>query len=161
MVDDARAGFDAARADSGFKELEVVAYIGEFKIVGIAHFGVGQRASSRRPSDYIRAFSDSRLTLSKVRIYGKGSQDLLETAPFIILNLDKVDFLYARDEPDARPSRRCLRPRRWRTSSTSSSRRRGSCSASRAMPWRCSPSIAPRRRSSRTATCATAGRWSA
>jgi len=101
MVDDARAGFDAARADSGFKELEVVAYIGEFKIVGIAHFGVGQRASSRRPSDYIRAFSDSRLTLSKVRIYGKGRQDLLETAPFIILNLDKVDFLYARDEPDA------------------------------------------------------------
>jgi hypothetical protein len=101
MVDDARGGFDAARADSGFKELEVVAYIGEFKIVGIAHFGVGQRASSRRPSDYIRAFSDSRLTLSKVRIYGKGRQDLLETAPFIILNLDKVDFLYARDEPDA------------------------------------------------------------
>jgi hypothetical protein len=100
MVDDSRAGFEAARADSGFKELEVVAYIGEFKIVGIAHFGVGQRASSRRPSDYIRAFSDSRLTLSKVRIYGKGSQDLMETAPFIILNLDKVDFLYARDEPD-------------------------------------------------------------
>ena len=62
--------------DSGFKELEVVAYIGEFKIVGIAHFGVGQRASSRRPSDYIRAFSDTRLTLSKVRIYDKGSQDL-------------------------------------------------------------------------------------
>jgi hypothetical protein len=99
MVDDARAGFETARADSGFKELEVVAYIGEFKIVGVAHFGVGQRASSRRPSDYIRAFSDSRLTLSKVRIYGKGSQDLLETAPFIILNLDKVDFLYARDDP--------------------------------------------------------------
>jgi hypothetical protein len=76
----------------------VVAYIGEFKIVGVAHFGVGQRASSRRPSDYIRAFSDSRLTLSRVRIYGKGHQDLLETAPFIILNLDKVDFLYARDD---------------------------------------------------------------
>jgi hypothetical protein len=100
-MDDPRAGIEAMRDSSGFKELEVVAYIGEFKIVGIAHFGVGQRASSRRPSDYIRAFSDSRLTLSKVRIYGKGSQDLLETAPFIILNLDKVDFLYARDDPDA------------------------------------------------------------
>lgn len=104
MVDDPRAGFDAARAESGFKELEVVAYIGEFKIVGIAHFGVGQRASSRRPSDYIRAFSDSRLTLSKVRIYGKGSQDLLETTPFIILNLDKADFLYARDDSEAEPA---------------------------------------------------------
>ena len=76
MVDERRAGFDSARAESGFKELEVVAYIGEFKIVGIAHFGVGQRASSRRPSDYIRAFSDSRLTLSKVRIYAKGSRSL-------------------------------------------------------------------------------------
>ena len=50
-----------------------MAYIGEFKIIGIAHFGVGQRASSRRPSDYIRAFSDSRLTLSKVRIYHKNN----------------------------------------------------------------------------------------
>jgi hypothetical protein len=97
-MDDARAGFEAMRSDTGFKELEVVAYIGEFKIVGIAHFGVGQRASSRRPSDYIRAFSDSRLTLSRVRIYGKGHSELLETAPFIILNLDKVDFLYARDD---------------------------------------------------------------
>ncbi|HMK92524.1 MAG TPA: hypothetical protein VK576_05955 [Thermoleophilia bacterium] len=87
--------------DSGFKELEVVAYIGEFKIVGIAHFGVGQRASSRRPSDYIRAFSDSRLTLSKVRIYDKARMDLVETAPFIILNLDKVDFLYAREDSEA------------------------------------------------------------
>jgi hypothetical protein len=100
MMDDPRAGFEATRDSSGFKELEVVAYIGEFKIIGIAHFGVGQRASSRRPSDYIRAFSDTRLTLSKVRIHSKGSQDLLETAPFIILNLDKVDFLYARDDAE-------------------------------------------------------------
>ena len=50
--------------------------------------------------DKVTPFSDSRLTLSKVRIYSKGSQELLEAAPFIILNLDKVDFLYARDEPD-------------------------------------------------------------
>jgi hypothetical protein len=96
-MDDAIDGVETPR-DTGFKELEVVAYIGEFKIVGIAHFGVGQRASSRRPSDYIRAFSDTRLTLSKVRIYDKSHMDLVETAPFIILNLDKVDFLYARDD---------------------------------------------------------------
>jgi hypothetical protein len=101
-MDDMKSGIEAMR-DSGFKELEVVAYIGEFKIIGIAHFGVGQRASSRRPSDYIRAFSDTRLTLSKVRIHHKGSMELVETAPFIILNLDKVDFLYAREDP-AEPS---------------------------------------------------------
>jgi hypothetical protein len=34
--------------ETGFKELEVVAYIGEFKIVGVAHFGMGGRATSRR-----------------------------------------------------------------------------------------------------------------
>ncbi len=96
---DAKAGIEAIR-DTGFKELEVVAYIGDFKIVGIAHFGVGQRASSRRPSDYIRALSDSRLTLSKVRIYDKNHMDLVETAPFIILNLDKADFLYAREDTE-------------------------------------------------------------
>lgn len=98
-MDEQRAGFEAPR-DPGFKELEVVAYISEFKIIGVAHFGVGQRASSRRPSDYIRAFSDTRLTLSRVRIYDKRTAELIETAPFIILNLDKVDFLYARENAE-------------------------------------------------------------
>jgi hypothetical protein len=86
--------------DIGFKELEIVAYIGDFKLVGFAHFGVGTRASSRRASDYIRAFSDSRITLSRVRIYSRTTQDLAETAPFVIVNMDKVDFLYARDEEE-------------------------------------------------------------
>jgi hypothetical protein len=90
------------KVDIGFKELEVVAYMGDFKIEGIAHFGVGHRASSRRASDYIRAFNDTKLTLSRVRIYNKGSQELLETAPFVLLNMDKVDFLYAREEPAQR-----------------------------------------------------------
>lgn len=85
------------KVDTGFQEFEIVAYIGDFKVVGIAHFGVGQRASSRRASDYIRHFNDTRLTLSKVRIYGKGTQELLETAQFIVVNVDKIDFLYARD----------------------------------------------------------------
>ena len=98
---DEHSGLGGPAVDSGFKELEVVAYLGDFKIIGIAHFGIGSRTSSRRPSDYIRTFTDSRLTLSRVRIYNKSSQELLETAPFIILNLDKVDFLYARDDHDA------------------------------------------------------------
>ena len=90
------------RDNSGFKELEVVAYIGEFKIVGIAHFGVGQRASSRRASDYIRAFSDTPAhALQGAHLRQGQPRTWLETAPFIILNLDKVDFLYARDDADA------------------------------------------------------------
>ena len=89
--------------ETNFKELEVVAYIGEFRIIGIAHFGVGGRATSRRASDFIRAFNDARLTLSKVRIYSKGSQELLETAPFVILNMEKVDFIYARDDESEAP----------------------------------------------------------
>ena len=92
---------EGVRIDTGLKELEIVAYIGDFKIVGFAHFGVGTRASSRRASDYIRAFSDSRITLSRVRIYSRTSQELTETAPFVILNMDKVDFIYARDEEGA------------------------------------------------------------
>jgi hypothetical protein len=84
--------------DTGFKELEVVAFLGEFKIIGMAHFGVGHRSSSRRSSDYLRQFSDSRLTLSKVRIYSKATQELLETTSFVIVNMDKVDFIYAREE---------------------------------------------------------------
>jgi hypothetical protein len=87
-----------AHHETGFKEVEIVAYLGEFKIVGVAHFGLGGRATSRRASDFIRAFSDSRLTLSKVRIYSKGTKELLEAVPFVLLNMDKVDFIYARDE---------------------------------------------------------------
>jgi hypothetical protein len=91
--------------DSNFREIEIVAYIGEFRIVGVAHFGVGIRASSRRASDYIRAFGDSRLTLSHVRIYNKTTKELVDTAPFVLLNMEKVDFLYGRDdEQDAPPT---------------------------------------------------------
>ena len=102
MNDESSAAREDLRPDTGFKELEVVAYIGDFKIVGVAHFGVGNRASSRRASDYIRALDDVRLTLSQVRIYSKATKELLDTAPFILLNMDKVDFIYARDDDEGR-----------------------------------------------------------
>ena len=102
MEDDASAARESLHFDTGFKEIEIVAYIGEFRIVGVAHFSVGSRASSRRASDYIRAFNDARLTLSQVRIYSKATKELLDTAPYILLNMDKVDFIYARDEDEGR-----------------------------------------------------------
>ena len=102
MEGEGSASREDLRLDTGFKELEIVAYIGEFKIVGVAHFGVGNRTSSRRASDYIRAFNDVRLTLSQVRIYSKATNELLDTAPFILLNMEKVDFIYARDEDEGR-----------------------------------------------------------
>ena len=102
MEDEGSTPREDLHLDSGYKELDIVAYIGEFKIVGVAHFGVGMRASSRRASDYIRAFQDTRLTLSQVRIYSKATKVLLDTAPFILLNMDKVDFLYARDDDAGR-----------------------------------------------------------
>jgi hypothetical protein len=104
MVDSSGGDREGISLEVGFKELEIVAFLGEFRIVGLAHFGVGHRSSSRRASDYIRSFQDNRLTLSDVRIYSKGSQEPLETAPFIILNLEKVDFLYARDDEAEPPA---------------------------------------------------------
>jgi hypothetical protein len=86
------------KVDIGFTEIEIVAYVADLKVVGVAHFGVGHRASSRRSSDFIRAFADERLTLSRVRIYDKASAELLDTSPFVILNLSKVDLIYAREE---------------------------------------------------------------
>jgi len=85
------------RVEIGFQELEIVAFVGSLKIVGIAHFGVSGRAASRRASDYLRHFSDSRLTLSRVRIYEHRSGELVDTSPYVILNLDRADFVYARD----------------------------------------------------------------
>ena len=89
---------DGVRPETGFKELEIVAYVDRFKVVGVAHFGLGHRASSRRASDFIRSVADSRLTLSDAAIFDSQSGELLEKSPFVVLNLDKVDFIYARDE---------------------------------------------------------------
>jgi len=85
------------RVEIAFHELEIVAYVGELKIVGTAHFGQTGRVSSQRSSDYLRRFADSRLTLSQVRIYRHAAGELIDTTPFIILNLDRVDLVYARE----------------------------------------------------------------
>ncbi len=94
-----------ARTGAGFKELEIVAFMGEFKVIGKAHFGMGHRATSRRASDFIRSFSDTRLTLSDATIYDSRSNETIEASPFVILNLDKVDLIYAREEPGDHTSR--------------------------------------------------------
>lgn len=90
-------GPEGKRAESGFQELEIVAYLDRFKVVGIAYFGVGHRATSRRASDFIRSFNDTRLTLADATIFDAHSGEVLESSPFVVLNLDKVDFIYARD----------------------------------------------------------------
>ena len=84
----------------GFELLELVVYVNDLKIVGHAHFGASGRHASRRASDYIRLFPDKRLTLSDVRVYRKGSADLYDAAPFLSVNMDVIDLIYAR-EPNA------------------------------------------------------------
>jgi hypothetical protein len=101
MVDASADGPETNRADTGFKELRIVAYVDRFKVVGIASFGVGHRATSRRASDFIRSFNDTRLTLADADIFDSHSGELLEKSPFVVLNLDKVDFIYARDDEPA------------------------------------------------------------
>ena len=80
------------------QELELVVYIGDLKITGFAHLGADQLVSSRRSSDYIRAFADNRLTIARVNVYSKTSDELLDVSPFAIINLDRVDMMYAREK---------------------------------------------------------------
>ena len=87
------------KVEIGFLELEVVAYTGSLKIVGYAHFGPGGRHTSRRSSDHLRHITDSKLTLSRASIYRVATDELIETAPFVVINLDRVDVVYARDVP--------------------------------------------------------------
>lgn len=101
MVESSADMPEGTRVETGFRELEIVAYVDRFKVVGTAFFGVGHRATSRRASDFIRSFTDTRLTLSQARIFDSQSGELLESSPFVIVNLDKVDFIYARDEAAA------------------------------------------------------------
>lgn len=93
----AREGDVDIKVEIAFHELEIVAYVGELKIVGLAHFGRSGRSSSQRSSDYLRHFADSRLTLSGVRVYRHSSGELIDTAGFTILNLDRADMVYARE----------------------------------------------------------------
>jgi len=97
MVDATADVPDGSRIEGGFKELEIVAYVDQFKVVGVAYFGVGHRATSRRASDFIRSFNDTRLTLADATIFDSHSGEPLEKTAFVVLNLDKVDFIYARD----------------------------------------------------------------
>ena len=85
------------KVEIGFLELEVVAYTGGLKIVGYAHFGHNGRVSSRRSSDHLRHITDDRLTLSRASIYRAASDELIETVPYLVLNLERVDVVYARD----------------------------------------------------------------
>ena len=91
------------KVEIGFQELEVVAYSGDFKIVGYAHFGTGGRTTSRRASDHLRHITDDRLTLSRASIYRHATGELLETVPFVVVNLARIDVIYAHDaqEPAA------------------------------------------------------------
>jgi len=85
------------KVEIGFLELEVVAFVGEVKVVGYAHFGISGRATSRRASDYLRHYADAKLTLSRTRLYRVANDELIEEVPFVVLNLDRVDVIYARD----------------------------------------------------------------
>jgi hypothetical protein len=87
------------KVEIGFLELEVVAYIGSLKIVGYAHFGNGGRTTARRSSDHLRHINDSKLTLSRASIYRAASDELVEIVPYVVINLDRVDVVYARDVP--------------------------------------------------------------
>ncbi len=87
------------KVEIGFLELEVVAYSGALKIVGYAHFSHGGRTTTRRSSDHLRHINDPKLTLSKASIYRAATGELIETVPFVVINLDRVDVVYARDVP--------------------------------------------------------------
>jgi hypothetical protein len=89
------------KVEIGFLELEVVAYTGDIKIVGYAHFGHGGRNTSRRASDHLRHIGEERLTLSRARIYRQATDELIDSAPFVVVNLSRVDVVYARDAEDA------------------------------------------------------------
>jgi hypothetical protein len=97
----ARDGDLEFKVEIAFHELEIVAYVGDLKIIGSAHFGASGRASSQRSSDYLRHFTDSRLTLSNVRVFRHATNEQIDAAPFIILNLDRIELVYAREVADA------------------------------------------------------------
>ncbi len=77
--------------------LGISAYTANLKITGQLHLNVSARSSDRRPSDLIHNFPGQRMTLSKVKIYSIQNSKLLEETPFIVLNIETVDILWAEE----------------------------------------------------------------
>jgi hypothetical protein len=94
--------FDVQDGSDAPRKLELVAFLGDHRIVGTAHFGTNGSALSPRSSDCIRNFNDDLLTLSNVCIWRTSTGQFVERAPFVLLNMDKVDFIYACDESPRR-----------------------------------------------------------
>ena len=102
------------KVEIGFLELEVVAYSGRPQDRGLRPFQPGGRMTARRSSDHLRHITDSKLTLSRASIYRAATDELIETTPYVVINLDRIDVLYARDVPDDEAAAAAgARRRRW------------------------------------------------
>lgn len=82
------------------RRLQVTAYCGQLKFTGIAYVGIPSRTTSRRPSDILFYYTEKNLKLADVRVYDRTLDRIVDEPPFIVLNIDRIDAIYAEDIED-------------------------------------------------------------
>lgn len=85
------------KVDVSGRRLRVTAYIDKLKLTGIAYVGVPSRTTSRRPSDILFYYPERHLKLAEVRIFDRDSGKIIDEPPFIIINVERVDAVYAEE----------------------------------------------------------------
>lgn len=85
------------RIATGGRRLQVTAYCGQLKFTGIAHVGIPSRTTSRRPSDILFFYAEKNLKLADVRIFDRGLDRIVDEPPFVILNISRMDAIYAEE----------------------------------------------------------------
>ncbi len=91
---DARRGFTI---ETGNVRLKVTAYTGGMKATGTVYVNISGRTTDRRPSDLLRHFPDRYMTLSQVELRRLVDDEPVQELPFILLNLELVEALYAEE----------------------------------------------------------------
>ena len=98
--DDVRKAF---RINSGNRRFRITLYVGGLRIVGTAFLTMDTRSSSRRTSDFLRHFPEDYMTLTEVQIYDLELDSIIDEPDFILLNVKKIDLLYAKELESVEP----------------------------------------------------------
>lgn len=85
----------AFRTAAGMRRFELTIYVGGLKVVGIVFHSSDTRSSSRRPSDFLHALNQPRLTLSSPRIYERTSDKVIDEPPFTVVTMERIDAMHA------------------------------------------------------------------
>ena len=88
------------RVDTSGRQYRVTVYMEGLKIIGRASWSVDTRSSSRRASDFLHSLPLDRITLAKPHVYDRSSGLIIDEPEFIIVNMQRINAIYAEEQAE-------------------------------------------------------------